>query len=71
LKQLLESPFDDDDDDRSLKRYRLTSVYDEDMGWIKNTLKDIQASLKEIMEHLKGDVDVKIEEEIYQPQQMS
>ena len=34
-------------------------------------LKDIQVSLNEIKEHLKGDVDVKIDEDIRQFQQMS
>jgi hypothetical protein len=65
----LESP--DDDDDHPLKRYCLTSVYEEDMGWIKSELKDIKESLSEIAEHLRGDVDLKIEEVIHRLQQMS
>jgi hypothetical protein len=65
----LESP--SDDDDHTLKRYCLTSVYEEDMGWIKNALKDIQASMNEIMEYLEGNVDIRIEEVICRLQQMS
>jgi argininosuccinate synthase len=65
----LESP--SNDDDHPLKRYCLTSVYEEDMDWMKNVLKDIQASLNEIEERLKGDVDVKIEKGICRLQQMS
>jgi len=40
------------------------------MGWIKNALEDIQASLNEITERLEGDVDVRIEEVICRLQQM-
>jgi hypothetical protein len=59
LKRRIESP--SDDDGHPLKRYCLTSVYEKDMGWIMDKLKDIKEFLNEIAGHLRGDVDLKID----------
>jgi hypothetical protein len=58
-KRRLESPDgdddgdDDSDDNHPLKRYRLTSVYDDDMDQIKGELRDIKACLNGIAEQLQ------------------
>ena len=41
-----------------------------DVDWIKDELKDIKTCLTEIADHLRGDVDIKIDDVIHRLQQM-
>jgi hypothetical protein len=49
-------------DDRPLKRKRLMAINDDDMDWFKGEVSDIKVCIREIAEHLRGDVDVKLDE---------
>jgi hypothetical protein len=53
----------------SKRQYR-TSVGKNDRDWIKEELNDIKTCLREIADHLRGDVDLKIDEVIHRLQQL-
>jgi hypothetical protein len=40
------------------------------MDWIRDELSDIKACLRQIADHLRGDVDIKLEEVIHRLQQL-
>jgi hypothetical protein len=61
-----------------LKRHRLTSVYEDDMDWIKHEIKDIREETKDIKawmieleEFFKEEVNFRIGEILYQLEQMN
>ncbi len=61
-----------------MKRYRLTSVYEDDMDWIKREIKDIRKETKDIKtwmieleEFFKEEVNFRIGEILYQLEQMN
>lgn len=49
-------------DERLSKKKRITYADEDDMDWIKREMGDIKEGVKEIAEHLRGDVDCKLEE---------
>jgi hypothetical protein len=67
-----------DDDSRRLKRYRLTSVYDNDMEWlrreineIKNETKYIKECMMEIAEYLKEEIGFNVSEVVDRLQELT
>jgi len=70
--------FDTADDSRHLKRHRLTSVYDDDMDWlrqeinkIKNKTKLIKECMMEVAEYLKEEAGFNVSEVVSQLQQLT
>jgi hypothetical protein len=69
---------DSADDSRRLKRHRLTSVYDDDMDWlrreineIKNEIKHVKECMMEVGEYLKEEVGFNVSEVVSQLQQLT
>lgn len=61
-----------------MKKHRLTSVYEDDMDWIKREIKDIREETKDIKawmieleEFFKEEVNFRIGEILYQLEQMN
>ena len=61
-----------------MKRHHLTSVYEDDMDWIKREIKDIRKETKDIKtwmieleEFFKEEVNFRIGEILYQLEQMN
>jgi hypothetical protein len=50
------------EDERPFKKRRLAFTNEDDIDWLKHEIGDIKESVKEIAEHLRGNVEYRLEE---------
>jgi len=50
------------EDERPFKRKRVASTNNDDMDWLKHQISEIRECMKEIAEHLRGNVEYRLEE---------
>jgi hypothetical protein len=53
------------------RRLRVISIDEDDMNWLKGEISDIKVSIGEIVEHLKEDMDYKLEDILDEIKQLS
>jgi hypothetical protein len=50
------------EDERPFKRKRVAFTNNDDMDWLKHQISEIRECMKEIAEHLRGNVEYRLEE---------